>query len=238
MLRAAGTRHDRENLTRFGIMTEQEQQKRAFGVSMAKLKAIAKRLGKDHELAASLWATGWYEARMLAALVDDPDLVTGAQMDRWAKDFDNWGICDTVCFCLFDRVSPELAFQKVSTWCARKTEFVRRGGLALLASLALHDKVSSDAPFLQALSALERAITEPPDDRHLVQKGASWAVRGVGRRNARLHKAAVALAKRLADSDEAPARWIGKDALRELESARVVAAVARRSRATSKRAVT
>ena len=119
--------------TRYGIVTP-----KAFGVPMGTIQLLAKRLGTDHELAAALWATGWYEARLLCAYVDDPARVTPAQMDRWVRDFDNWGICDTVCFKLFDR-TPH-AWAKVAPWSRRRDEFGKRAAFALLASLGLHDK--------------------------------------------------------------------------------------------------
>ena len=111
-LERMSTKRDRDNLARFGITAT-----RPFGVSMANLKVLAKRLGRNHELAAALWDTGRYEARMLATLVDDPARVTPAQMERWCRDFDNWGICDTACFVLFDR-TPH-AWAKVSEWSDR-----------------------------------------------------------------------------------------------------------------------
>jgi 3-methyladenine DNA glycosylase AlkD len=92
-LEQMSTQRDRENLARFGITAST-----AFGVSMANMQVLAKRLGRSHELAAALWDTGWYEARMLTSFVDEPARGTPAQMDRWCRDFDNWGICDTVCF--------------------------------------------------------------------------------------------------------------------------------------------
>ncbi|MEP7366173.1 MAG: DNA alkylation repair protein, partial [Acidobacteriota bacterium] len=103
------TPKDRDNLARFGINA-----RNALGVSMANVQVLAKRLGTSHELAAALWETGVYEARMVASFVDDPALVTTAQMDRWCRDFDNWGIVDTVCFKLFDRV-PQ-AWARVEPW--------------------------------------------------------------------------------------------------------------------------
>ena len=132
-LERMSTKRDRDNLARFGITAT-----RPFGVSMANLKMLAKRLGRNHALAAGLWDTGRYEARMLATLVDEPALVTPAQMERWCRDFDNWGICDTACFVLFDR-TPH-AWAKVSEWSGRREEFVKRAAFALLACLALHDK--------------------------------------------------------------------------------------------------
>jgi 3-methyladenine DNA glycosylase AlkD len=221
-LEEMSTPHDRENLARFGITAS-----KAFGVSMANLQLLAKRLGRDHELAAALWETGWYEARMLTSFVDEPARVTPEQMDRWCRDFDNWGICDTVCFHLFDR-TPH-AWAKVTEWSGESAEFVKRAAFALLASLAGHDKKAGDAPFLAALPLIERAAT---DERNFVKKGVSWALRGAGRRSPALHAAAVELAQRLAASPEAAARWVGKDALRDLRKPAVLSRLssARRSR--------
>jgi 3-methyladenine DNA glycosylase AlkD len=178
---------------------------------MVGIHQVAKRVGKDHALAAELWETGWHEARLLAAFVDDPKLVTRQQMDRWCRDFDNWGVCDTVCFKLFDQ-TPH-AFAKVAQWARRRKEFEKRAAFALLASLALHDKKSDDTPFLKCLPLIEGAAS---DERNFVKKGVSWALRGVGHRSTALHTAALALARRLAASDEPAARWVGKDAIKDL----------------------
>jgi len=200
------TQKDFDNLARFGITA-----KKAYGVSMANIQKLAKRLGRSHELAAELWDTGWYEARMLTAFVDEPERVTSAQMDRWCRDFDNWGIVDTLCFKLFDR-TPH-AWKKIEQWHDKRAEFVKRASFALLASVALHDKSAGDEPFVESLSFIERAAT---DDRNFVKKGVSWALRSVGRRNRALKAAAVKLSRSLVDSEAPSARWIGKDALREL----------------------
>jgi 3-methyladenine DNA glycosylase AlkD len=211
-LERMSTRKDRDNLARFGITAA-----KAFGVSMANIQAVAKRLGRHHELAAALWDTGWYEARMLASFVAEPARVTPAQMDRWCRDFDNWGLCDTLCFNLFDR-TPH-AWAKVAQWSESRDEFVKRAAFALLWGLTVHDKHAGDEPFLQGLLLIERAAD---DERHLVKKAVNMALRAVGKRNRALHAAAVAAARRLAASPEAAARWVGKDALRELTSAAVL----------------
>lgn len=207
-LEQASTERDRENLARFGITAS-----KAFGVSVANIQVLAKRLGRSHELAAALWDTGWYEARMLTSFVDEPARVTPAQMDRWCRDFDNWGICDTLCFHLFDR-TPH-AWAKVAQWSDARDEFVKRAAFALLASLAGHDKKAGDERFLDSLPLIERAAT---DERNFVKKAVSWALRRLGRRNAALNAAAVAVSRRLVASPETAARWVGRDALKELTS--------------------
>jgi len=210
-LERRGTKRNREGMARYAIVAP-----KAFGVSVATIREIGKQTGRSHELAEALWKTGWYEARMLAPFVDEPARVTPAQMDRWARDFDNWAICDALCFHLFDR-TPH-AWRKIEQWSGRRGEFVKRAAFALLASVALHDRTTPNAPFLGALPLIERAAV---DDRNFVKKGVSWALRGVGRRNPELNAAAIAVARRLAAASEPSARWIGKDALRELTTAPV-----------------
>jgi 3-methyladenine DNA glycosylase AlkD len=208
-LKSKGSTRVREQMAGFGIPPG-----KAYGVPMAAMQQLAKRLGHDHTLAAALWATGQYEARIVAAYVDEPGRVTPGQMDRWCRAFDNWGICDTVCFVLFDRTP--FAFAKVTQWSRRREEFVKRAAFALLASLALHDKAAADRKFSACLPLIERAAT---DERNFVKKGVSWALRSVGRRNPALNAEAVEVARRLSASAEAAPRWVGKDALRELTSA-------------------
>jgi 3-methyladenine DNA glycosylase AlkD len=207
-LRSHATKAGLEGMARYGLPSE-----RAFGVAMRDIQSLAKLLGRNHELASQLWATGWYEARLLASYVDDPASVTPRQMDQWCRDFDNWGVCDTVCFVLFDRTKH--AWSKVAQWADRDQEFVKRGAFALLWGLTVHDKAASDDQFVQGLALVERAAE---DDRHWVKKAVNMALRATGKRNPALNAAAAKVAGRLSASSNAAARWVGKDALRELTS--------------------
>lgn len=205
-LKRTGRKSVRDGMARYGLPADH-----AVGIPVGVLKQRAKTLGRDHDLARALWKTGIYEARLLAAFVGDPAKVTPAEMDRWCKDFDNWGICDTVCFSLWDRTPHALT--KIKQWSTRREEFVKRAAFALLASVALHDKKMGDAEFAKCLPIIERAAT---DDRNFVKKGVSWALRLVGRRSPALHKISIALSKRLAASTNPAQRWVGKDGLRDL----------------------
>lgn len=205
-LERLGTAHDRANLVRFGIDAPL-----AWGVSMANIQKLAKRLGREHALAQGLWESGAYEARLLVAFVAEPARLTITQMDRWCRDFDNWGVCDTLCFKLFDQ-SPH-AWGRVRPWAVKRPEFVKRSGIVLLACLALHDKSAPDARFLEHLKLLERVAA---DDRNFVKKAVSWALRAIGRRNARLHQATLGVCQRLSASPDPGARWAAADAAREL----------------------
>jgi 3-methyladenine DNA glycosylase AlkD len=211
-------------MARFGINPAA-----ALGVSMPALRRMARSLGRDHDLALALWDSGVHEARILASLVDDPARVTAAQAGRWARDFDSWDVCDQVCLNLFGRTP--WARGKALAWSRRRAEFVRRAGFALMAVLAVHDKAADDDAFRPMLGAVRRAAG---DDRNFVRKAVNWALRQIGKRNAALRTEAAAVARDLAARPERSARWIGRDALRELESPKVLARVKAKPQPASK----
>lgn len=202
-LRATADRKTLESMARYAIPSD-----RAFGVPVGVMKKHAKALGRDHALAAALWKTGHYEARMMAVFLDEPDAVTAAQMDAWCRDFDSWAIVDTACFHLFDRTP--FAWKKVDAWATKKGEFQRRASYALLASLVAHDKVTPDAEFIARLPLLEAGAH---DGRNFVVKGAGWALRSLARRKS-LKAAVKQSAARLATSTDAQARAVGRAALK------------------------
>jgi 3-methyladenine DNA glycosylase AlkD len=218
-MKRRGSKRNRDGMARYGITA-----KKVFGISVVDLRKLAKDLGRSHALARALWKTEWHEARMLAAMVGEPARVTPAEMDRWSKAFDNWAVCDTLTFVLWDR-TPH-AWPKVREWSRRKEEFVKRAGFALLASLTVHDKAAPDERYLEGLVLIER---EAPDERNFVKKAVNWALRSIGKRSPALNREAVAVAKRLADAETRAARWVGTDALRELTSESVQQRLARRA---------
>jgi 3-methyladenine DNA glycosylase AlkD len=193
-------------MARFGINPHN-----TLGISIPVLRALAKEIGRDHALAQELWASDIHEARLLACFVDDHKQVTERQMERWARDFDSWDVCDQCCGNLFDRTP--FAYAKAAEWSGRREEFVKRAGFVLMASLAVHDKKAGDGTFVAFLPLIEREAT---DERNFVKKAVNWALRGIGKRNMRLNKAAIQTAKTIQALESKSARWIAADALREL----------------------
>jgi len=198
-------------MMRFGIDVP-----KAWGVSAPKLRALAKDIGKDHGLAEELWRNGVHDARLLATLIDDPTRVTPRQMDRWAKDFNSWAVCDAACGCLFDK-TPQ-AWDKAIEWTGSDAEFVKRAGFVLMATLAVHDKRAPDECFEQFFPYLVEHAT---DERNFVKKGVNWALRQIGKRNRHLNKLAIRTARKIRQIDSSSARWIASDALRELTAEKV-----------------
>jgi 3-methyladenine DNA glycosylase AlkD len=195
----------RDGMARYGLPSD-----KALGVGVGVIQQYGKQLGRDQALAEALWATDVYEARLLASFVGEAEKLPPALMDRWCRDFDNWGVVDTVCFKLFDQ-SPH-AWARIEPWAKMKGEFQRRAGFVLLACVAAHTENIPDEKFLRYLPLLEWGAT---DERNFVKKGVSWALRMIGLQSPGLRKACSALARRLVESESASARWVGRDALRE-----------------------
>ena len=195
-------------MARYGISAEG-----TLGVPMPVLRGLAREIGKSHRLAVQLWASGIHEARILATIIDEPSRVTGAQMNRWARDFDSWDVCDQACQNLF-RYTP-MAFDKAVEWSGAKREFVRRAGFSLMAGLSVKAKEATDAQFEAFLPLISHAAS---DDRNMVKKAVNWALRQIGKRNPYLCLRALATAEAIRAQDSPPARWIAADALRELRN--------------------
>jgi 3-methyladenine DNA glycosylase AlkD len=219
-LAGLGSAENRAGMARFGINTGN-----AFGISMTALRPLARRHRRDHDLALALWKTGKHEARILAALIDDPKQVTPEQMDEWAADFDSWDLCDQACMKLF-AATPFVA-RKAKQWAKDDREFVRRAAFALIAGYTVHAKKAPDAEFLPFLDLIEHYSD---DGRNFVRKAVNWALRQIGKRSPALHKPALRLAEKLAGSDDKTARWIGRDALKELTDPTQLARIAARAR--------
>jgi 3-methyladenine DNA glycosylase AlkD len=217
-LQNAGSEHNRAGMKRFGINVE-----RAFGVPMAMTRPLAKRIGKDPDLSDALWASGYHEARILAALIADPKTVTPQQMNAWTAEFNSWDLCDQVCAVFAKTVH---APNRIPAYIADEREFVRRAGFAMIAWRAVHAKKALDTEFLAYLDMIEAKASDP---RNFVLKAAHWALRQIGKRSWSLHAPALALAEKLSASSDKAERRVGREALRELTSEKVRTRLDRRA---------
>jgi 3-methyladenine DNA glycosylase AlkD len=184
----------------------------ALGVSVPNIRRIARRVGRDHRVAMGLWESGVHEARILATLVAEPAAMTGREMESWVAEITSWDVGD---FAADLFASTRLGHAKIPAWSRRPEGFVKRCAFAMIARRAVSAKQAPDAEFLRYLTLIRRGAT---DDRNEVRKGVSWALRQIGKRNVALHAAAVAEAEALLELDSRSARWIARDALRELRS--------------------
>ena len=210
-LKNLSSSENKKGMERFGINT-----KKSFGVSVYEIRKLAKEIKRNHGLAQKLWDTGIREARILASLVEDPKAVTEKQMEGWVKDFDSWDVCDLTCSNLFDKTP--YAYKKAVEWSGRGEEFVKRAGFVLMAVLSVHDKKAGNKKFEQFFALIKKHSS---DERNFVKKAVNWSLRQIGKRNLPLNKKAIQVAREIAKIDSKSARWIARDALRELTSERV-----------------
>ncbi|MBI3124271.1 MAG: DNA alkylation repair protein [Ignavibacteriales bacterium] len=216
-LKKNGNEHNRKGMARFGINVD-----KAFGVNVPVMRALAKVIGKNHELAIELWKSGYHEARHVAAMIDDPKLVTKAQMNKWVCDFNSWDICDGTCSNLF-RKTP-YAIEKIFEWCEKKDEYIRRAGFSLMCYVAVHHKTRDDEEFLEFFPLIKKYSV---DERNFVKKAVNWALRQIGKRSRFLNEEALKVAKEIHALDSKSAKWIASDAIRELTDPKILARIKR-----------
>lgn len=205
-----------KGMARFGI----KPKTKVLGVPLPELRKIAKEVKKDHQLALKLFDSGIHEARILASMLAEPEKFTEEESEKWVKTFDSWDVVDQTCMNLFKRVRP--AIKKISKWAVREEEFVKRTSFALMAALAFYDKKMEDNDFIKFFPLIKKASA---DERNFVKKAVNWALRQIGKRNKKLNKEAIKLAKEIRQIGEKnnsrAAKWIANDALRELSSDKI-----------------
>lgn len=201
-----------EGMARFGMSSKDR-----FGLSVITMREIAKKIGRDHELALKLYNSGYVEGRIIAALIDEPDKVTKRQMDNWVKKLSSWDDTDQVCMNLFDKTPYVL--DMIKKWHKSPEEFIKRSAYALIASLAIHDKKAPDEYFIKLFPIIKKGAI---DERNFVKKAVNWALRQIGKRNLKLNKQAIKLAEEIRSIDSKSARWIANDAIRELKDEKII----------------
>ncbi|MBX3043588.1 MAG: DNA alkylation repair protein [Candidatus Kapabacteria bacterium] len=197
-------------MARFGITTT-----KAFGVTAGQLEELRRQIKRNHPLALDLWETGFHDVRILAALIADPKIIEEQTIDKWAGDFDNWAICDSVTGKLFQKTM--YAYDKVHEWQNDERLFVKRASFALIAWIAVHHKKLPDSFFNQYIDII---ITHSTDERHYIKKAVNWALRQIGKRNRNLALKSLDICDLLNEkySKSKAAKWIASDARRELKS--------------------
>lgn len=223
-LRAMGSEENRAGMARYGIKAD-----KAFGVSQADLRKLSRLLKKNHHRAVQLWETGWREARVIAALTADPMMLSREQARAWAADLDSWDIVDTVGDVFVDTPYwPDL----IEEFATDEREFVRRAAFSMMAWANVPRKKVPEEILRTFFPLIERHATDP---RNFVKKAVNWALRQTGKNSSRLHAPALALARKLSESEDRTARWIGKDAVRELTAEKTMAMVAKRDLMAARR---
>jgi 3-methyladenine DNA glycosylase AlkD len=204
-LNVIGSEENRQGMRRYGIRID-----RALGISHGVQRQIARKIKRNHERAFELWRSGIMEAQFIASVTADPKRFSAEDARVWAASFDSWDIVDGVSD-LF--VETEHWRDLIGEFAADNREFVRRTAFAMMAWATVHRKNEPDKTFVDFLPLIEKHAT---DERNFVKKAVNWALRSIGKRSLFLHAPALALAEKISQSNDRTARWIGKDAVKEL----------------------
>ncbi len=197
-----------KGMTKFLITPE-----KTYGIKIPILRKMASEIKTDHELALQLWQKNTRETRILASMIADPKKTDGKLVDQWVKEFTYWEICDQCVMNLFEKL--EFAYEKAIEYCNKDEEFVRRTGFVIIARLAVSDKTAADEKFAQFFPLIKAKAN---DNRNMVKKAVNWALRQIGKRNLNLNHEMLNLANEIVKMDYKSAKWIAKDAIRELTS--------------------
>jgi 3-methyladenine DNA glycosylase AlkD len=200
------------SMARYGIDTST-----ALGITTPQMQAVGRQVKRNHERALELWRTGLRDARMAAILTADPARLTKEDAWAWAGDFNSWEIVDTAAD-LFTQTT--FWRELIPEFAADSREYVRRTAFAMIAGATVHNKQEPDDTLLAYLPLIEAYATDP---RNFVKKAVNWALRNIGTRNRACHAPALAVAEKLSAGNDRTARWIGKDAVRELTSEKILA---------------
>lgn len=195
----------------------------ALGVRIPSIRKIAKQLGKNHALAIQLWSTNIHEARILASMIADYRLFTEELFNAWVADFNAWDVCDQACFNVLDKVP--FAKDKIPIYAIDEREYVKRTAFTLIAGMAIHHKKVSDDFFVSLLPIIEQ---QAYDDRNFVKKAVNWALRQIGKRSEVLRLKALETANRIEMQPYKAAKWIAKDAIRELNNEKIIKTLERK----------
>lgn len=218
-LRSLGSEANREGMKRYGIRID-----RVLGISHGEQRRIARLIKRNHARAFELWASGITEAQFIASLTADPKRFTMDDARAWAAEFDSWDIVDGVSDLFVDTDHWKAL---VAEFAGDEREFVRRTAFAMIAWSVVHRKKEQEETFLEFFPLIEQHAT---DDRNFVRKAVNWALRSIGKRSPSLNTAALEVAERLAASTNRTAAWIGRDAIKDMNSAATKARFERKAK--------
>lgn len=187
-----------------------------YGVSIPELKELAKPYSNDHELALALFNEEIRECKLLASLIDNPESVTGNQIDEWAESFTNPELVEQVCSNLFWK--SEYALSRSIEWCISNDEYLRKAGLIIIARKVsgtnLPEKILE--PYLSLIENIADEVTDT------YQTAMLSALRQIAKHSESMRKRVLAIAETLSESDNELAGWIAGEISYEFDQAEQV----------------
>jgi 3-methyladenine DNA glycosylase AlkD len=169
---------------------------RSVGIGLTRLRAMAKAIGRDHDLARALWQADVYEARVIALLVDDPARITREQAERQVEELAGGMLAHVFASCDATLAKTPFVVELAEAWVGSDDPVRRECGYGLLyeASKFAGKKAPSDEFFLDRIAGISKTIDAETEK---VRMAMGAALMGIGKRSAALNAAALAVAQRV-----------------------------------------
>jgi 3-methyladenine DNA glycosylase AlkD len=197
----------KKNIVKLGVPEEN-----TFGVSTPELRKLAKKIPKEKSFLFELWRTNYHECKILTILAISPNDCTEKEIDLFMQGINSWDLCDLLCKSILIK-RPD--FDKyINNWIILDSQFNKRASFTLIASTSTHANLSMNE-IKTYLNLIDRYAD---DERLLVKKAASWALRELGKTNEEAKKYSIFTANKMKNSESKAKQWVAKDALKELEN--------------------
>lgn len=195
----------KKNIIKLGIPAEN-----TFGVPTPELRKLAKKIPKDKDFLIDLWQTNYHECKILAILAMKPTDCGNREVHLFMEGIHSWDLCDL--FCKNILIKKPNFDEDLKKWIDSDELFYKRAALTLIASTSTHASLSVEE--IQEYLALIDRYSD--DDRLLVKKAASWALRELGKTNEVAKELSIATATNMKQQDSKAKQWVAQDALKEL----------------------
>lgn len=165
---------------------------RQFGVKTGDLRALAKKIKANHELAMELWATGNIDAQMLAILVMKPGELSTKELDRMVREARFPWVAEWFnSYIIKERPDAEKEALRVK-WMKDKDGWAARAGWNLTASLINAGTNGLDLPAL--LDRIEKEMPKAPPETKWAMNSTLGAI---GIKHAKYRKRAIAIGEKI-----------------------------------------
>lgn len=161
-----------------------------YGVKMGDIRALAKKIKKNHALALELWDTKIIDARLLACLIVNNKALTADELDELVRSIDFVHLADWFnAYVLKDHPDREVLRAK---WMEDADRWAARSGWNLTA-----EKIAKGADGLDLEQLLNRIETEMPTAPPGVQWTMNFALAYIGIHHPQHRQRALAIGNAL-----------------------------------------
>ena len=167
-----------------------------FGIELPRLKEIAAKFEKNHDVAQALWKENIRECKILAGLLQPVDTFYPEIADIWVEDMRYPEIAELTCMNLFQHMP--FASEKVFHWMADEGEYFQFCGYMLMTRLLMKGQELNERAEDEFL---DQALVAIQGESAMVRRAASTALRKYASQQSENARKLQKMLRPLADSD-------------------------------------